>query len=132
MPIEPTVFQNIVQGGSFALIVLLACWIMFRLEPRIREMIEKKDALHAETVAHIVTTGREQVEMMVTRFTEMIQKSHDDCREERRDSTETMQKEMKLNREARHDDSNKLQEAVVELYELMGVVKNKPNASSGS
>lgn len=134
-PIEPTMFQNIVQGGSFALIVLFGCWLMFRVEPRNREdsnkkdernaeSAEKKDTTHAETIKTIVESSERRVEVLINKFAEMVQKAHDDCREERRDTTETMQKEFKLNREARHDDADKMAAVVSEFYELLGVARN--------
>ncbi len=117
--------KTIVQGGSFAVLVVILVWIMFKLEPRMSSMISTKDAEHAATIAKIVEESRVATEALVTRLTDMVQKAHDDCREDRKERDDMMAKESKMNRDARHDDADKWTATVAEMYNRThGVVPN--------
>lgn len=118
---EADALKTIIQGGSFAVLVTILVWIMFKLEPRMSKMITDKDALHAATVEKITEQGRLANEAMVAQFVAMVEKAHADCREDRKERDELLAKEFKLNREARHDVANQMQRVVIELYELNGL-----------
>lgn len=124
---DTEMFKLIVQSGSFGLIVLLICWVLFRLEPRIREMIEKKDQLNAETIKSVaanasetiqktISENRQLVETLLTRFTEATDKAASECRDERKEWMEVVQRESELNRKARHDLANQIQALIAEAY----------------
>ena len=124
---DTEMFKAVVQGGSFALVVLLFCWILFRLEPRIREMIEKKDAMHADTIKAIteasaatiqktVTENRTLVEGILNKFATTAETAARECREERKEWMEAFQREGELNRKARHELANRMTEAMATAY----------------
>lgn len=148
MPVEAEAFKTIVQGGSFAMLVLIFCWALFKLEPRIREMIEKKDALHTETIKEtvkafsdaqqkgIVTFGETQqktleqmrqllegqaqkhtdaIAKLQQQYTDTIHRKDIECREERKENTDMIMREMELNRKSRHDFANQITKIMAEV-----------------
>lgn len=118
---EADALKTIIQGGSFAVLVTILVWIMFKLEPRMSGMISDKDKQHAATIEKITENNRLANEAMVAQFVAMVQQAHADCREDRKERDELLAKEGKLNREARHDAANQLQRVVIDLYELNGL-----------
>jgi len=147
---EAEAFKTIIQGGSFAMLVLIFCWALFKLEPRIREMIEKKDALHTETIKEtvkafsdaqqkgIVTFGETQqktldqmrqllegqaqkhveaVAKMQAAYTDTLHKKDAECREERKENSDMLMREMELNRKSRHDFANQIQKVMAEVLQ---------------
>lgn len=113
---ETEMFRLILNGGSFALIVFLIIWALFKLEPNLRGMMEKKDLLNSQTIQKIIDGQTAQVQELVKTFSAMVQKANDDCREERKDWADAMAKEMKMNRESRHDLVNQVQRVIAEAY----------------
>lgn len=136
---EAEAFKTIVQGGSFAMLVLIFCWALFKLEPRMREREERKDTLHAQLMQEAVRTfgdtqqktiaemravletaqrtSSEALNKLIEKHAEVMQKKDAECREERKENTEMILREMELNRKSRHDFANQIQKIVVEVLQ---------------
>lgn len=71
-------FRTVVQGGSFAVLVLILVWGIFRLEPRVRETMEKKDVLLAQTIQHTVTEANTAVKEVGQQFAETCKQMNAD------------------------------------------------------
>ncbi len=71
-------FRTIVQGGSFAVLVLILVWGIFRLEPRVRETMEKKDVLLSQTIQHTVTESNTAVKEMGQQFADTCKAMNSD------------------------------------------------------
>lgn len=113
---DSDLFRTVVQGGSFAVLVLILVWGIFRLEPRVRETMEKKDSLQAETIQHMVTESantqkettrqfaeacakmmvesRLAMETIIKRHDEQVLKLTQECKEERKEWVDAMGKEL--------------------------------------
>ena len=136
---EAEAFKTIVQGGSFALLVLIFCWALFKLEPRMREREEKKDILHSELLKDAIKTfgetqqktlsemrilmesqqqkSTEAMNILIAKHADVLLKKDTECREERKENTEMVLREMELNRKSRHDFANQIQKIMIEVLE---------------
>lgn len=134
---DSEVFKIILNGGSFAMLILIFCWALFKLEPRIREMMEKKDAEHNATVKLIVEQHRLSMEKMIEKFADSIERKDKECREERKEwqgimtkegdqNRALIAKEGELNRQSRHDIAREMQRIVAEIYSSLPNVPHPP------
>lgn len=136
---ELEIIKVVINGGSFALIVVFVLHYIFKAEPKTRDALEKLEARHQEQVAQQARDYKETVNKIVVEHKEtvkIITDSHErlvnnmlkECREERKEMMITLTKEAELNRVSRHDIAEKFQEAVAEMHELLIAVRGyQPN-----
>jgi hypothetical protein len=131
---DSEMFKLVIQGGSFAVLIMILIWAMFKLEPRIREMMEKKDEV-IQTIAK--TFGETQqktiteLKIMIESLTKTAEETHarkdSECRGERKEMMDTitgemklnrelLSKEMEVNREARHNDTKNITKALADMW----------------
>lgn len=154
-------FHTVVQGGSFAVLVLILIWGIFRMEPRIRETMERKDAEHGNTVRsvtteastvqkqsvqqfseavakmnadnaslvkQIMTENRTLIDAIVKRHDEQVLRITQECKEERKEWSDTLVREMEanrdrtekegeLNRKSRNEFAGQIRQAMSEVLE---------------
>lgn len=125
--LDGELFKTVVQGGSFAVVVLLVLWALFKGEPQYRALIEKIQDNHTKQVEAInnshqlaidrlVTEHRASIEAILRSHKATVEKLSEECRQERQEWMEQVLKEGELNRESRHDLVNKMAAIVAGQY----------------
>lgn len=62
--IDPVIFTSIVQGGSFALVVFIICWFLFKVHPASREDWNKKETDNRATIQLMHSENKASMERM--------------------------------------------------------------------
>jgi hypothetical protein len=99
---DAEVFKVILNNGFMALFVT---WVLFKGEPRYREMIDRMETKHESTIAGIMDTHEKVLAAL-----------HRECREERKEIMAAIVREGELNRESRHEAHNSMVAAIAEVY----------------
>lgn len=120
------IIKLIINGGSFAVLVVIVLWVMFRASPENTATIKSITTDHRNTIESMARGFETTVHTLVREFgialSTQAQQSRDErivlskeCREERNQMQARVEAERLLDRQARHNDANKLQEIVAEL-----------------
>ena len=109
-------FKIVLQGGSFALTVVFVLWVLFKGEPKYREMIEKIEGKHESAIQRITDTFKMTVDSILKSHELIVAQITKECREERREWGDMVRKEGELNRKNRHDTINQIQDLVARAY----------------
>lgn len=140
---ELEIIKVVINGGSFALIVVFVLHYIFKAEPKTRDAIDKLESRHQdqvalqakeykETINKIVAEHKDTVKIITDSHERLVQSMLKECREERKEMMITMSKEAELNRVSRHDIAEKFQEAVTEMHELIIAVKGYSSPQRGN
>jgi len=95
------VFKLITNGGSFAVLVFIALWVMLKVVPMIKDTLEQ---VSSDSHAAIVALG--------VAHQEALEQQGKECREERREMMETAAVEREEDRKSRHDLADKMQNII--------------------
>lgn len=142
MPDSET-FKLIVNGGSFALIVLMFVWLLFKGVPDHRAAVvqmttDLRVAIEREATAQErqAEEYRKSMQLVCDTFSAALAKQFEECREERRemmkDFEAAIKEEFELNRETRHQTANTVQKAIIEMYKGRDRDRNDRNEGGGS
>lgn len=136
---ETEVFKIVLNNGFMALFVL---WVLFRGEPKHREMITAMSQANSAALTALSTDSRNTLEAMRTTFAQtiatvsarmegIIETMHKECREERNDILTRMLTNEEKDREARHKQAETFQQAVAEIHEMYVSRYNNGPANHG-
>jgi hypothetical protein len=123
---EAELVKVLLNNGFMAIFVL---WVLFRGEPKYREVVIKLNANNAavmkamsedfrRTLEDMRRTFSETIDLVSGKFESIIGNLHRECREERAELMRQMVANDDKDRDARHKQGQLLQQAVIEMHEL--------------